>query len=113
MINDNAITGLINSLSQTLVFCEEEKNKVVKHSSSLEDYDDDKKEEIEQRYEEVNNIMQSKELLRISLTEISCHGNQWKITQALRTKSRGLDRKWNCTLLLWIPCWNKELDFFP
>jgi hypothetical protein len=58
LINDNIIAELINGLSQALTFCDQEKKKVVKESANLEDYDDDKKEEIEARYEEVNNIMQ-------------------------------------------------------
>lgn len=65
LINENLIATLINTLSQTLIFTDEEKKKIVKHSTSLEDYDDEKKEEIEQRYEEINNLMQSNHLIWI------------------------------------------------
>jgi len=65
LINENTIAALINGLSQGLTFCDQEKKKIMKETAKMDDYDDDKKEEIELRYEEVNNIMQSKFLMSV------------------------------------------------
>ena len=59
LINENTIAALINGLSQGLTFCDQEKKKVIAETKSLEDYDDEKKEEIEKSYENVNDLMQS------------------------------------------------------
>ncbi len=61
------VAALINEMSKTLIFLEAEKKKVVDETSNLEEYDEDKKEEMEQRFEEVNQIMQSNFLLLIFL----------------------------------------------
>ena len=60
LISENVIADLINTMSESLNFCDQQKKKVIEKSGALEDYDDEKKEEIEEEYEGVNNLMQSK-----------------------------------------------------
>lgn len=59
-ISDQLISDLLNVLSGALTFCDQEKKKVVSTVKSLEDCDEEKREEIEKKYEEVNDLMQSK-----------------------------------------------------
>ncbi len=58
LLADNVLADLLGGLSQVLTFCDQEKKKIIAETKSLEDYDDQKKEEIEKKYEEVNNLMQ-------------------------------------------------------
>ena len=59
ILSDSVLSTLIDGLSQVLTFCDQEKKKVIAETKSLEDYDDEKKEEIEKSYENVNDLMQS------------------------------------------------------
>jgi hypothetical protein len=74
LLGDNVLADLIGGLSQVLTFCDQEKKKIIAETKSLEDYDDQKKEEIEKKYEEVNNLMQI--VMEISGTLLKHYGDK-------------------------------------
>jgi len=74
ILSDSVISTLIDGLSQVLTFCDQEKKKVIAETKSLEDYDDEKKEEIEKNYEDVNNLMQI--VMEISGTLLKYYGEK-------------------------------------
>ena len=59
VLSEHVVSDLINSMSSSLTFLTDEKKRVVTKVKELEDCDDQKKEEIENQYEETNNLMHS------------------------------------------------------
>lgn len=89
VLSEQTVSDLLNSMSSSLTFLSDEKKKIVIKVKELEDCDDQKKEEIENQYEETNNIMHSKFLcLTNELRYCSYYGYMRKVIKALWTKSR-------------------------
>ena len=60
LLAEELLNSLTNTMNQGLALCDKEKRKIVEKVQDIDDYDEEKKEEIESEYEEVNDVMQSK-----------------------------------------------------
>lgn len=73
-------------MSEAITFCDQEKKKVIQKTKELEDYDAEKKEEIEEQYEEINNIMHGIFFFFFEPNIFSCNGYNWKALENLQRK---------------------------
>lgn len=71
LLTEQLLTSLVTTMNQGLTFCDQEKTKIISSTKNGDDeYDEEKKEQVEEEYEEVNDMMQSNKL-RLKLFLIS------------------------------------------
>lgn len=60
LLSEELLNDLVNTMNESLTLCDKEKRKIVEKVKEIEDYDDEKKEEIQTEYDDVNDVMQGK-----------------------------------------------------
>lgn len=58
LLDQSLVTDLVDAMAHSLTVCESEKKEVMKKFDKLKDVDDEKREEIQEEYESVNDVMQ-------------------------------------------------------